>query len=124
MNDNQISALIKSLEDIRSKREENFNSFMTKIKFRSKVATASDEKCSDAYIESGNTLHFFHRKSIFITYEITGPESIKAASPTSKLLGKGKSNFLAPTALLLKLIMLLNFQRTLYQFVFYSIHAK
>ena len=63
---------------------------MAKIKFKSKVATVSDEKCSNVYIDSGATHHFFHRKSSFITYERIEPESIKAASSTSKLVGKGK----------------------------------
>ena len=53
------------------------------------VATGSDEKCSDAYIDSGATHQFFHRKSSFITYERIEPESVKAASSTSKLVGKG-----------------------------------
>ena len=89
MDDKQINALITSLENIQSKREDNFNSSMAKIKFQSKVATVSDEKCSDAYIDSGATHHFFDRKSSFITFERIEPESVKAASSTSKLVRKG-----------------------------------
>ena len=79
----------KIIAVFRLEREENFNSFMAKIKFRSKVATVSDDKCNDACIESGVTHHFFHSKSSFRPYERIDPVSYIAATSTSKLVGKG-----------------------------------
>ena len=68
-----------SLENVRSKREENIYNFMVKIKFRSKVATVLDEKYNDAYIGSGATHQFFHIKSSLFTYERIDPESVESA---------------------------------------------
>ena len=62
---------------------------MAKIKFQSKVATVSDEKCSDGYIDSGATHHFFHSRSSLITNDRIEPESVKSASSTSRLVEKG-----------------------------------
>ena len=45
-----MNVLISSLEDTRSKRDEDFDSFMAKIKFQSIFATVSDQKCNEAYI--------------------------------------------------------------------------
>ena len=66
---------------------------MTKIKLQSKVATASDEKCNEACIDSGAIHHYFHSKSRFTIYERIEPESVKSAPSASKLVGKGQSNF-------------------------------
>jgi len=62
---------------------------MAKVKFQSRVASVSNEKCDDAFIDSGATHHFFHDKSSFLTYDKMKYEPVKAASGTSKLVGKG-----------------------------------
>jgi len=61
---------------------------MAKLKYQSRVANVSGEKCDDAYIDSGATHHFFHDKSSFLTYKKKISEPVKAASSTSRLIGK------------------------------------
>jgi len=66
-----------------------FGGFMAKLKFRANIAELSDEKTSDAYIDSGATHHFFHRREIFENYTRINDEPVKGASGISKIVGKG-----------------------------------
>ena len=125
LNDNQLNALITSLKNIRSKREENFNSFVAKLKFQSKVATVSDEKCRGAYVDLGAAHHFFHSRSSFITYQRIEPESVKAASSTSKLVGKVTIILPFNNGTTIEAYRAPEFSANIiYQFDFYSRHAK
>ena len=89
LDNNQVNSLILLFEVIQLKREENFNSFIAKIKFQSKVATVSDEKCKHTYIDLEATHYFFNSKSSFINHERIEPQSVEVASSTSKFVGKG-----------------------------------
>ena len=66
-----------------------FKGFMAKAKFRSKIACLSTEKTNDAYIDSGASHHFFFLRSAFITYSPISNETVRAASESTNLVGKG-----------------------------------
>ena len=66
-----------------------FNGFMAKLKFRANVAELSEEKTTDAYIDSGATHHFFHHRSIFENYETLSEEPVRGAAGITKIVGKG-----------------------------------
>ncbi len=53
---------------------------MAKIKFKSNIAEVSEEKCSDDYIDSGATHHFFHYRSLFLSYAQIDEEPVKGAA--------------------------------------------
>lgn len=61
-------------------------------RFKSKVASLSENKTDDSFIDSGATHHFFHRRSSFITYEIIKPETVLVAHGSSMVVGKGNVN--------------------------------
>ena len=90
---NAAAAAVRAYNNQQNPHQANFRGFMAKLKYRSNVASLSDEKCADAYVDSGATHHFFHSKTSFQTYEKIRPESVKAASSTSKLVGKGTIKF-------------------------------
>lgn len=62
---------------------------MAKVKFRTSIATFRKDKQEDAYVDSGATHNFFHRRSSFLSYENIDQETVEAANGTSLLLGKG-----------------------------------
>ena len=66
-----------------------FGGFMEKVKFQSHVAQITEHKTSDAYIDSGATHHFFHRRDSFVLYSPIEEEPVKAAASVSKIVGKG-----------------------------------
>ena len=69
--------------------EPPFGAFMAKMKYRSNIAEVFDEKSSDAYIDSGATHHFFHRRSAFISYSEMNEEPVRGATGFTKIVGKG-----------------------------------
>ncbi len=62
---------------------------MAKIKFRSNIAELSEEKCSDACIDSGATYHFLHNRSVFLSYAQMDEEPAKRAAVITKIVSKG-----------------------------------
>lgn len=58
-------------------------------RYVSKVATVGESKTNDAFIDSGATHHFFHRRDSFKTYNEITIEKVETASGHSRLLGKG-----------------------------------
>lgn len=66
---------------------------MAKVKFQSRVAIVSEEKCHDAYTDSGATQYFFHEQSSLLTYERFNEKHVKAESSTLDSLIKEWSSF-------------------------------
>ena len=62
---------------------------MAKFKYRSLVAEVSEEKTSDAIVDSGGTHHFIHHRSSFITYEPMASEKVKGTNGISQVVGSG-----------------------------------
>lgn len=62
---------------------------MAVMKFRSNVARTGRDKNNDAYIDSGASHNFFHRRCLFSSYEQITPESVQIADGTSAIVGKG-----------------------------------
>lgn len=64
---------------------------MEKLKYCliSKVALVEDNKTKDAYIDSGDTHKFFHRKGAFKSYVALKPERVQAAVGETNIIRNG-----------------------------------
>lgn len=63
--------------------------FMVKLKFRTTIATTDWLKSNHCLIYSGGTHQFSFNKSKFLHYEPIDKETVKSASGTSIVVGKG-----------------------------------
>lgn len=76
--------------------------FMKKLKVRSSLAQANDQKNSDAIIDSGATHHFFHSKKSFESYQEITTEKVKGSSGISSIMGKGNVSLLIDGSLVME----------------------
>lgn len=69
---------------------------MAKLKFRRNIATVTDKKVKEAFINSGATHNFFYSKSSFVNYKDIYSKIIQAAHGETTLIAKG--TFILPIA--------------------------
>ena len=89
-----MQGLVAAIQNLANNNQNNqpfppFGGYMAVLKFRANVAEMSDVKNSDAYIDSGATHHFFHRRDSFETYEAISEEPVMVAAGVTKIVGKG-----------------------------------
>lgn len=62
---------------------------MALIKFPSHVESLGIDNSDDAFIDSGASQNFFHRRSAFSNYETISTESVQISHDVSRIFGKG-----------------------------------